>query len=436
MAHEEYNIPSGIDESNLVHKNGDETINGTKTFTSRIEGTIDKSKDYYLSDGTLASANGSLGIVKYYYVGSTADLDTEIFEHSLWHSGTVTNSIPSALDSFYYIDQYFFSSRTATSNRIQILRGYKNANLHMVRVYDNKTNSWSEWEKFANDSNVVHKSGDETIAGTKTFSSNIVGNLTGNADTATKATQDSDGNKINKTYAKDSNVVHNSGDETISGAKAFNGTIISNYDLTLQRTNGAELYLFPYNHGSYPGSFLLRTVKNAEKDKFIDFWGKTNGSLTWDGKNIVRSINNTSADSAGNVTITYVSNAEHAYKADFVNSYSGTNVIAFNWSDQVSGFVGLKVDSTEAGGIVTTNNLPSLLGGIGVYDIGSTIHACTGAQVAYGGTVAGSQLKYAALDAGGGIYDLNHQLTTVGTWLKVSGNSSNTGGFGLYRRIA
>lgn len=40
----------------------------------------------------------------------------------------------------------------------------------------------------ANDSDVVHKSGDETIAGNKTFSSMIVGNLQGNADTATKAT--------------------------------------------------------------------------------------------------------------------------------------------------------------------------------------------------------------------------------------------------------
>src|SRR5574344_2471814 len=38
----------------------------------------------------------------------------------------------------------------------------------------------------ANDSSVVHTTGDETIEGTKTFSSNIVGNLTGNAATSTK----------------------------------------------------------------------------------------------------------------------------------------------------------------------------------------------------------------------------------------------------------
>lgn len=38
----------------------------------------------------------------------------------------------------------------------------------------------------ANDSDVVHKTGDETAAGVKTFSDGVVGNVTGNADTATK----------------------------------------------------------------------------------------------------------------------------------------------------------------------------------------------------------------------------------------------------------
>lgn len=54
----------------------------------------------------------------------------------------------------------------------------------------------------ANNSDVVHKSGNETIAGTKTFSSNIVGNLTGNADTATKATNNASGNKLSNDIIK------------------------------------------------------------------------------------------------------------------------------------------------------------------------------------------------------------------------------------------
>ena len=42
---------------------------------------------------------------------------------------------------------------------------------------------------------------DQTIAGTKTFSKPIVGSVTGNAATATKATQDAAGNTITTTYA-------------------------------------------------------------------------------------------------------------------------------------------------------------------------------------------------------------------------------------------
>lgn len=127
-------------------------------------------------------------------------------------------------------------------------------------------------------------------------------------------------------------------------------------------------------------------------------------------------------------------NTSHRHNSVGTSDYNHN--ILFDWSSKVSGHVGLRVDVTDMGGIVTTNNLDSSLGHIGVYDIGSTIHACTGIQVEYGATVAGSALKYAATDTAGGIYDLNRHLTTVGTWLKVSGNSSNTGGFGLYRRIA
>ena len=53
----------------------------------------------------------------------------------------------------------------------------------------------------ANASEVVKLSGNQTIAGTKTFSSTISGSISGNAATATKATQDASGNVITSTYA-------------------------------------------------------------------------------------------------------------------------------------------------------------------------------------------------------------------------------------------
>ena len=53
----------------------------------------------------------------------------------------------------------------------------------------------------ANTNEVVKLSGDQTIAGTKTFSSPISGSISGNAATATKATQAGSGNVITSTYA-------------------------------------------------------------------------------------------------------------------------------------------------------------------------------------------------------------------------------------------
>ena len=55
----------------------------------------------------------------------------------------------------------------------------------------------------ANNSDVVHKTGDETVTGTKTFSNTIVGSVNGNANTATN---DIDGNPIKTTYQKVSNL--------------------------------------------------------------------------------------------------------------------------------------------------------------------------------------------------------------------------------------
>ena len=53
----------------------------------------------------------------------------------------------------------------------------------------------------ANSSEVVKLSGNQTIGGTKTFSSTIAGSINGNAASATKATQDASGNVITSTYA-------------------------------------------------------------------------------------------------------------------------------------------------------------------------------------------------------------------------------------------
>lgn len=84
----------------------------------------------------------------------------------------------------------------------------------------------SIWDKIAD---LVDKSTNQTIEGIKTFTSTIVGNISGNAGTATKlqtahtingvtfdGTED-----ISVKASNDSDIVHKSGVETITGAKTF-----------------------------------------------------------------------------------------------------------------------------------------------------------------------------------------------------------------------
>ena len=91
----------------------------------------------------------------------------------------------------------------------------------------------------ANSSEVVKLSGNQTIAGTKTFSGTIVGSISGNAATATKATQDGSGNVITTTYATKSEL-----DELANTLNAaitdLADTIVATY---LTKDAAAETYM-------------------------------------------------------------------------------------------------------------------------------------------------------------------------------------------------
>ena len=336
---------------------------------------------------------------------------------------------------------------TATAARTisaKVLHDKINSNLS---AYATKTELNNGLATKANNSEVVHKSGDETIAGTKTFSSNIVGNVTGNASTATtaatatnatyanwlrtsshsdhlfhtewdkagyfwtyvttgngdyravrvarsdsaataqactgnaatatKATQDSDGNKITTTYSKvghthddryytetevnnllngkanNSEVVHKSGDETIAGTKTFSNNVHASgfhatdsnalmaqrgeYTLVL-RNDGDNTYLLMSDKGGVPG--------------------------TWSSARPLVISNSTGVcDINGNAaTATTAANADHATSADSAtkaimlkSNSSAYHEIRFDWSRQVNGRVGIRVDAVDLGGIATTS---------------------------------------------------------------------------------
>ena len=79
----------------------------------------------------------------------------------------------------------------------------------------------------------------------------------------------------------------------------------------LEKETGAMLFLFDVDSKQYMGGAILRTV---DKDAHLrDLQIKNDGSFTWDGKNIVRSVNGVNADNNGNVSISDVEEIGDGY---------------------------------------------------------------------------------------------------------------------------
>ena len=152
---------------------------------------------------------------------------------------------------------------------------------------------------------------------------------------ATKATQDAKGNIIDSTYAtkaelsnisRVTSVNSKTGDVTLTsndiGALSSQGGIFTGY---LQSSNGnvariqssvndshtpllggsawdngARVVPYGKDHETKPGWLELVSTDGTNVSNFV---GKPDGTLTWSGKNVVRSVNGTAADAAGNVSV-------------------------------------------------------------------------------------------------------------------------------------
>lgn len=229
----------------------------------------------------------------------------------------------------------------------------------------------------ANDNAVVHKSGNETIYGVKSFGDIIKatnGTVQVGADTGYSVTFNYNGNITSKqprgTYniffpegsgtlaltsdidgkANDSNVVHKTGDETINGNKTFTNQLYlgaggGSYGLISAKdtnsilrlfggtapSNGANLDL--YGEGLSSGGFSLRA---RTSDKIVGLDGKTDGTLKWNGKNVA--LDENLVHTSGNETIAgtktfsdkTISNKELQYKD---TKYDWSDTSLNTWCD-------------------------------------------------------------------------------------------------------
>lgn len=121
---------------------------------------------------------------------------------------------------------------------------------------------------------------------------------------------------------------------TVSGAITHSQTIAVKAKSPSVSTNilggtsledGGSLALFGVEDSSYPGGFWLRSSNGTTFNRLI---GTATGSLTWNEKNIVCSVNGVTADPTGNVQISV-----HSSKAYIVERWNNSVNWYRLWSD-------------------------------------------------------------------------------------------------------
>lgn len=226
-------------------------------------------------------------------------------------------------------------------------------------------NTITEWGSNEKASVEVHaKAGATSYATAPTPSSNATGNEIVTAEWV-----------IDKGLADDSNVVHKSGDETIAGSKTFTqGINIQKSDIDLTTTptsNKYSTYLFTDKNNNSLGvvQYAQRATDVNDLDLYVfdknsiahGIQITINNELLPIGNNY--SLGSSSAKWANVYATTFngnlKGNADSSTKSSCLDSYSfpGGNKIYLEWDSQVKGYVGLKVDNTTMGGIITTKDI-------------------------------------------------------------------------------
>lgn len=165
-----------IYSNDVVHTSGNEYINGNKVFSN----TIHRYADLTTSGGEQV----------YRFVDTNANSCGHIFNNAHWAVDTIINSLGAYNEKSGKTTEIHIVSNDAGGGMAYVEGSARKGNLETVTSATGHTGiATMGWvNNPATSTNVVHRSGDEYIGGTKTFSSKIVGNLQGNADTATYAT--------------------------------------------------------------------------------------------------------------------------------------------------------------------------------------------------------------------------------------------------------
>lgn len=165
-------VPSN--DAQLVHKTGDETIGGSKTFSSTINGNLNGNSTTATKIQTPRNINGvgfdGTSDITVDPVVRTIDASTDLF--------TLANG-------FYYNNGVVSTNKPAAASNYFTVEVIQNVTNGFMRLIDNQgfsfsitksASEWVEWRRDADESAVVHNYGDEFVGGTKKFTGTLVAN--------------------------------------------------------------------------------------------------------------------------------------------------------------------------------------------------------------------------------------------------------------------
>ena len=359
-------------DANVVHKSGTETIVGTKTFSGvtysnkelRYKDTkydwTDTSLNTWCDAGhvswsdktgsrrmhELVGTNGGVWRKACYinekqYFDVNSNRNITYWGTTITFNGTTTFTGNVTCNGTSYLKMTNLESNTTTPTSAQYshLRVVANDGSQVgtiqfckradgsfdATIYSNIDGSNDGTLRITSNNEVYPlnnktKLGNSTAKWSEVWANTFNGNLVGNANTATKATQDAAGNVITTTYAKDANVVHKSGNETIDGLKTFSYWQIINLGLNVKWITGNKeqkaLHLFGSMNDKYEGygsvlelhgddanygmfALIAKDKTNTNVKRFV---GLPDGSLTWDGKTVLTAGNGVTVDTDQTIT--------------------------------------------------------------------------------------------------------------------------------------
>ena len=227
-------------DNNVVHTSGNEDIHGTKIFSGVIH--------------RYADLTTSGGVQVYRFDDINANGCGHIFNNAHWAVDTIINSLGAYNEKSGKTTEIHIVSNDAGGGMAYVEGSARKGNLETVTsATDFSAIATMGWVNNPETStNVVHRSGDETIAGNKTFSNKIIGNLQGNADTATYATTQA--TTDNSTRIATTAWVRNYVD-SVAGSGSVGASISAYYSnattLTAAGSSGIGTGLFPDVYSDY-----------------------------------------------------------------------------------------------------------------------------------------------------------------------------------------